>query len=428
MFMIIGIGIFTFISSPIAQIPTISIREIQDVPFGHDISIYNGQMVNTGGIVTVGTGVFSINAGVSFFLEESCRGSFSGIVAYCPQTQGFPLLMPGDSVILTALVSDNGMTALNVLPGSITVVRNYQQLMAEKGYASVLDSAYDNDVAAEIYEGVFKSLEWVTVDSVIPYANSSKWLCHDQTGSFIVRECSDSISFLPQVGTIFPNLQGVVYQTERSYELRPRFIRDLILETGGLRISDVTINPGRPSSDGNIIIAARINCRDNINSAQVIWWNRNGHFTGEMDCYNNIYSYVIEAQFPETQIGFYIRAATVSGDTANSPDDAPINCYSFNVQSDQFCQYLPGDVNDDGQVDGLDLKLLVECIKLTNMPPPQRCFNGALPRDHSLYVAADANGDCRIGTGDITRLCRHLMGRVSIGYCRLFPPTLKTPY
>jgi hypothetical protein len=66
------------------------------------------------------------------------------------------------------------------------------------------------------------------------------------------------------------------------------------------------------------------------------------------------------------------------------------------------CDYVPGDVNGNGEARGSDITHLVAYLKQQGPPPRDSChvpyqING---RDW-FYVTADINGDCQISNADV---------------------------
>ena len=87
------------------------------------------------------------------------------------------------------------------------------------------------------------------------------------------------------------------------------------------------------------------------------------------------------------------------------------------------CDYLPGDINGDGQRGGGDVTYGVRFFKLIGNRPPDSCYNDAVPTpSHWLYVAADVNGNCEFRGSDITRLVAYFKLIAPLQYCYLFPP------
>ena len=64
---------------------------------------------------------------------------------------------------------------------------------------------------------------------------------------------------------------------------------------------------------------------------------------------------------------------------------------------DTSASYLPGDANNSGEVNGLDVIYLVSYLKGNNPPPDP-------------YLAGDANGSCDVNGLDVTYLVAYFKG------------------
>ena len=76
-------------------------------------------------------------------------------------------------------------------------------------------------------------------------------------------------------------------------------------------------------------------------------------------------------------------------------------------------EYIPGDVNGDGQVIGSDVTFLVNYFRCLATPPFE--VDG-------FYPAADVNGDCQIIGSDVTYLVNYFRGMNQLQWCSLYPP------
>jgi hypothetical protein len=83
----------------------------------------------------------------------------------------------------------------------------------------------------------------------------------------------------------------------------------------------------------------------------------------------------------------------------------------------ETCAYLPGDVNNNGVINAVDVVYFANYLK--NGPePPRSCDHG----DGPFFVACDINGDCLVNATDITFLVNYSKGRNLIGHCPAYPP------
>jgi Zn-dependent metalloprotease len=89
------------------------------------------------------------------------------------------------------------------------------------------------------------------------------------------------------------------------------------------------------------------------------------------------------------------------------------------------CNYVPGDVNGNGEARGSDITLLVAFLKRL-APPPDSChipyqING----QDWFYVAADYNGDCIVSGADVIWGVAYYKGfKPEIRHCPHFSPSL----
>jgi serine protease len=70
--------------------------------------------------------------------------------------------------------------------------------------------------------------------------------------------------------------------------------------------------------------------------------------------------------------------------------------------------YIPGDINNNGVFNGIDLLYGVNYLRGRGNPPPY--FNNCLPHLNGLYPAADINADCVFNGLDITYGVNYLKG------------------
>jgi hypothetical protein len=87
--------------------------------------------------------------------------------------------------------------------------------------------------------------------------------------------------------------------------------------------------------------------------------------------------------------------------------------------TEYYCDYVPGDVNGDGNVTGNDVTYGVRYFEGLGSPPPDSCpYNGEW-----LYSAGDANGNCTFTGSDVTFLVAYYKGyNPEILSCPQTPP------
>jgi len=85
-----------------------------------------------------------------------------------------------------------------------------------------------------------------------------------------------------------------------------------------------------------------------------------------------------------------------------------------------YCDYIPGDINGDGNVLGSDVTYSVRYFKGVGEPPPDSCWDEET--SGWLYVGGDVNGTCEFLGSDITYLVSYFRGvNDSILHCPRFP-------
>jgi len=201
---------------PILVLAQTSIYDIQyttDAGDGTYPSLYNGQQVTTGGIVTA-TGY----SGGRYFISSSQGGAWSGIYIY--NNTYSPNI--GDSIIVTGTVYEyNGMTELKDL-SSYTVISSSNPLPEP-----VLIPT--NDVTSEAYECVLVKVNNCNVYSV-----------YDNYGNFAVNDGSGYCEIRPGIFNLknygfrlfsdypFQSITGVVAYNYGLTSIQPRTINDFI--------------------------------------------------------------------------------------------------------------------------------------------------------------------------------------------------------
>ncbi|OGC94696.1 MAG: hypothetical protein A2W25_15880 [candidate division Zixibacteria bacterium RBG_16_53_22] len=401
--------LFTFAKLASAQ-DTLTIRQIQEVPPGGDISPYDGQAVVTGGVVTAGIGVYYTGAGVTFYMEDPGGGIFSGINVYSADGVGFPYLVPGDSVICQGTIMDNGMTSIATWPDAIEVRSSVSALEPLTITAADIDSAGGSDSLAERYESVFARINNLTVDSTVRYAVTSFWFCHDNTGHCIIKETSDSIpnSFVPASGTTFDFIQGIVAQSSGHFLLLPRYLRDIRLQ-GSLAFGEVRVNPPYPTSQDSIDIRVRIT--GDVESVRLRYLAGDSLVETPMQLSPPDEYFRVIGPFPDNaRIDFYIMAIDSLGIFYYFPSEAPYAFYSIFIDDDAGagrCHYIAGDLNGNIQVNGIDIVKGVAFLKGLGGPPAYPCY---CDTSEWYYIAGDVNASQSFSGVDITYMVGYFKG------------------
>jgi len=334
--------------------PNVTIAQIQQVPVGEDSSTYCGDTIHVCGVITGGTGLYYAGSGVSFYMEMPEGGPWSGIMAYNVSATGFPTLIPGDSICFDATVDEynwvdtilsrytSNMTELWIVPGTFDF-RNFGNPEPTPVLisAEMIDSTDGCDSLAEQYEGVYVRVNDLTVDTVILYSSTSEWVCHDPSGHHcMVREASDSVSFLPSPGMTFAYVQGVLYDRFGGYHLQPRYVRDIQLPIGGPIISNVSSLPPFPINAGagdadSVIVSANVVGPDSVTNVWIYYRFNLGSWqhVAMTPSTNYFYTFTFPPLPAGYRVDYYIGASDVDFDTTKLPDQAPISFFGYDIQS-----------------------------------------------------------------------------------------------
>lgn len=335
-----------------AQYPDVSIYEIQEVPVGQDSSLLLDDTVHVCGIVTVGTNVFYTGAGVSFYMQDSEGGPFSGIFVYYPYSEPLPLLVPGDSVCFIGLITEHtwpydppytcNMTEIYIVPGSFELISHGHPLPPSMIItAEMIDSTGGADSLAEQYEACLVKLYEAIVDSVILYTTTSTWICHDTTShQFIVREASDSIDYVPMIGFTFRYIQGVIYHRFGAYCIQPAYWNDLGY------IGQLWHQPQQPCESDTIYFYLIVPDFIELVRADLYYRiNLSGWISGPMiPADDSSYNYILPPMMAGTRVDYCATLEDTAGNIITIPMVAPWNFYSFTVDEPQ------GTVDDESSL------------------------------------------------------------------------------
>ena len=96
---------------------------------------------------------------------------------------------------------------------------------------------------------------------------------------------------------------------------------------------------------------------------------------------------------------------------------------TLNIQLGYGCEYLPGDVSNNGYVDWTDIEYPVRYFD-AELPPRIDCGNpeGPCPQASPFYAAADINGNCAVNGIDVTYFASYFRHGAPIYFCPTCPP------
>ncbi len=189
-------------------VPVVSIYDIQYTTDASGDSPYNGQAVNTGGIVTAITSL-------GYFFIQDGPGAWNGIYVYDNQQT----VTVGDSITFIANVSEhNGLTELAGL-AVLTVISSGNSL-----YAPVVITTGGMN---ESYEDVLIKINNATCTNV--NAGYGMWTIDDGSGALNV---DDNIySFTPTANEHY-DVTGIGYYSYGEFKILPRDANDITISSG----------------------------------------------------------------------------------------------------------------------------------------------------------------------------------------------------
>ncbi len=206
-------------------IPTVTIHDIQYTTNPNGDSPFNGQVVNTSGIVTATYTTLNDQGEPQFrytYLQDG-SGAWNGIVIFDYHNNNNAANI-GDAVTLTAEVDEfNNLTELINIQG-FTVTATGQTvpdpLVVETG-----------DVASEALESVLVRVVSATCTEAPGGANFGKYKVNDGSGDAVVGKVIHTTEPSPSVGLVL-NVTGVVSFSFGEFELQPRMASDIEVATG----------------------------------------------------------------------------------------------------------------------------------------------------------------------------------------------------
>jgi len=91
------------------------------------------------------------------------------------------------------------------------------------------------------------------------------------------------------------------------------------------------------------------------------------------------------------------------------------------------CDYIPGDINNNGDANGVDVTYAVNYLKGVGPQPIVECPDCPNPGE-SLFAAGDVNANCIFNGVDVTYFVNYLKGiGPALGFCASCPPAEMAP-
>lgn len=209
-FILIASGILPYLI--FAQTSIYSIQYTTIAGDGSFPSPYNGQTVNTGGIVTATNYLTG-----RYFISSSTGGAWNGLFIY--DNNYSPAI--GDSIIITGTVAEyHGYTEIKDI--SSFTIQSYGNTLPPTAKISTIE-VYD-----EAYEGVLVELNNCNVSSTFDYSgvwwvNDGSGACEIRTGMYNLQ--ADGFPLLNNYP--LKSISGIIGIESWSITMHPRFIEDI---------------------------------------------------------------------------------------------------------------------------------------------------------------------------------------------------------
>jgi len=89
------------------------------------------------------------------------------------------------------------------------------------------------------------------------------------------------------------------------------------------------------------------------------------------------------------------------------------------------CEYIVGDINNNGDANGVDVTYAVNYLKGLGPAPPNICYD-CPSSGQELFSAGDVNGNCQFNGVDVTYYVNYLKGLgPNLGFCADCPPVVR---
>jgi len=132
-------------------------------------------------------------------------------------------------------------------------------------------------------------------------------------------------------------------------------------------------------------------------------------------------SFTASVTFDATELEDGIYTGSIFVDSNDPENPEVIIAAALEVVSEFPCEYLPGDINGNGEVSIGDIVYGVQYFRNSIAPPPDSCYHDSI--GYWLYVAGDVNGNCRFLGSDISYLVSFFGGvNPQLLWCPLMPP------
>lgn len=334
-----------------AQFPTVTIRQLQEVPDSvlnspppAEASPYLGDTVYVRGVVT--TPARHTNGGHLWFTGDRIRftltdpndtvynyitvvaGTGTGTDTTFFNTTGIDLLVPGDSVKLLGYISEfRSLTQFQVLKVDTCFELLGTSTADLSAKTKPLTNFYNGTTVtrnpSEKYESAFIRFNNLTVIST----SGAEFTVADESGNQItVDDQSNPIFALtpPSAGSRIIFVQGYIFTNSASgWTINPRYGTDYSIVPAP-SITNVARLDTFPTSTSTVTVKAKITSLASTITSTDLYYAVDGVFAGKlaMTTSDSIYSATIPAANKDSAVvSFYIRAANGDGKVSVSPAD-----------------------------------------------------------------------------------------------------------
>ncbi len=341
----------------IQQVRMSDLMRTDDDGTGWDFSYALGDTVTINAIVTAPTGLFYAGAGVKFVMADVHSGPWSGVLSYDADSTAFPVLVPGDEIIVTGYVSEytssgtdgGNMTELFITEEiQIVSIGNPVPEPVNCPTGILLD-----EWTAEQYGTVF-----VTCDSaIVQHAEDPNgvWSIDDGSGLALVDDDSDSLNGdaydAPPVGAFIEEITGWLYHHNYYstlglgwYYIEPLDASWIVV--GGIPpvISGTMRDPGAPTSSDDVTVSAEITDDSGVDASNVFVHYRLGLEGGDFTEIlmttedDTLYEAVIPSQAEGSVVAYFLSAMDDSGGVSVDPDTSR-SLYFYYVKDEALTPY-----------------------------------------------------------------------------------------
>ncbi|MCP4583191.1 MAG: S8 family serine peptidase [candidate division Zixibacteria bacterium] len=287
--------------------------------------------------------------------------------------------------------------------------------------SSIVDTVFSG------YTGEFELLvsNIGTIDLNYALSDNRSWITESPEGGLAGPGVTDTIAVIFDASMLPEGTYTGTVTIDSDDPMNPQINLPVQLTVVTAAIPDIDISPTAFTEtvvEGSIIYADLIIGNE---GSGTLSYNLSDNRTWLSESPEN--GEVAEAEAPDTITVTFDASGLTQGTyggiinvASNDPDEGSIDIsVVLNVVIQSSCDYIPGDINNDGLVIGSDVTYGVRYFA-SGPPPPDSCELGDATW---LYVAGDVNGSCTFIGSDITRMVNYFRGDVEVlDWCAEVPP------